>query len=69
MSVPTPAPARKYIAKRRVAERYDVTIRTVDRWVEKKVIPPPDLDINNRGYWYEDGLDRHDRQCVAERAK
>ena len=60
--------ARKFIGKRDVGRRYGVTPRTVDRWLKRKLIPPPDLTINNRHYWSQDGLDRHDRQLVAERA-
>ena len=62
MSFPASASARKYIAKRGVATRYGVVPRTIDRWVEKKVLPPADLKINTRDYWDEDRLDEHDRQ-------
>ena len=56
---------RKYIGKRGVAERYDVTTRTITRWIEAGVLPPPDLRIRDRGYWDEAGLDRHDRASVV----
>jgi hypothetical protein len=66
MSSPAAASARKYIAKRGVATRYGVVPRTIDRWVEKQILPPADRTINTRQYWSEDGLDAHDRaQTVA----
>jgi DNA-binding transcriptional MerR regulator len=63
-----PQSTKRFLPKRQVGARYGVTTRTVDRWKYQKVIPPPDLTINYRHYWSEDGLDRHDRQCVAEPA-
>jgi hypothetical protein len=61
--------SQKLLGRRAVGARYGGKhSRTIKRWVDKKVIPPPDLTINNRDYWYEDGLDRHDRELVAERA-
>ena len=68
MSIPTSAPARRYITKRGVATRYSVTPRTVDRWKKAKIIPPADRTVNGRQYWNEGGLDEHDRQLVAELA-
>ena len=63
-----PQPAKRFLPKRKVGDRYGVTPRTVDRWKKRKVIPPPDLTINNRDYWSEDRLEQHDRQLVAEHA-
>ena len=60
---------RRLIGKRAVGQRYGGKHpRTITRWVDQGVIPPPDLNIKNRDYWYEDGLEQHDRQLVAERA-
>ncbi|QIG46668.1 hypothetical protein G5V57_02175 [Nordella sp. HKS 07] len=62
-------PQRRLIGTRAVGQRYGgKNPRTVQRWVDEGVLPPPDLKIKNRNYWYEDGLDQHDRQLVAERA-
>ena len=68
MSIPTSAPTRRYITKRGVATRYNVTPRTVDRWKKAKILPPADRTVNGRQYWNEGGLDEHDRQLVAELA-
>src|SRR6188508_3468428 len=59
--------ARAPIGKRAVGQRYGGKHpRTITRWVHQGVIPAPDLSINNRDYWYEDSLEQHDRQLVAE---
>jgi hypothetical protein len=49
-----------------VAQRYHVTGRTVDRWLEIKVLPPPVLVINRVRYWDEAELDAFDAKLVAE---
>jgi hypothetical protein len=68
MARPVEIAERKFISKRAVALRYDVTVRTVDRWVKAALLPASDLVINHRHYWLEAGLDRYDRRTVAERA-
>jgi hypothetical protein len=61
-------PQKKLLSRRAVGQRYGRDPRTVKRWVDAGVIPPPDAHIQNRDYWSEDTLDRHERQSVAERA-
>lgn len=57
----------KLINKRAVANRYGgCALRTVQRWVQAGVLPPPDVVINGRGYWNEARLDEHDRQRVID---
>jgi predicted site-specific integrase-resolvase len=41
---------RQFEPKRKFAERYGVTVRTVDRWVDDGVIDPPKR-IKNREYF------------------
>ena len=36
-------PAGLLVSARRLAERYERSTRTIDRWVEVGVLPPPDL--------------------------
>jgi hypothetical protein len=58
-----------FLSTRAVGQRYGGKHpRTVKRWSDRGVIPPPDQTIQNRHYWDEAALDRHDRQRVAERA-
>jgi hypothetical protein len=63
-----PAPQKKLLNRRAVGQRYGRDPRTIKRWKDAGVIPPPDARIQNRDYWSEDKLDHHDRQSVAERA-
>ena len=65
-SMLTHALSKRLINTRAVAERYGGRHpRTVKRWWQQGVIPPPDLTINGRHYWNEHALDRHDRERVV----
>jgi hypothetical protein len=65
-SMLTHALPKRLINTRAVAERYGGRHpRTVKRWWTQGVIPPPDQTINNRHYWDEAKLDRHDRERVV----
>jgi DNA-binding transcriptional MerR regulator len=55
----------RLVSARAVADRYGISLRSVDRWLSKKVIPPPDRVINNRRYWYLASLERADRLHTA----
>jgi DNA-binding transcriptional MerR regulator len=60
---------RRLLGTRAVGQRYGgKSTRTIQRWWQQGVIPPPDQTIKNRHYWDEAALDRHDRQRVAEHA-
>lgn len=62
----TPQSAKRLIGTRAVGQRYGGKHpRTVKRWKDQGVIPPPDLRINGRDYWDETTLDHHDRTLVA----
>jgi hypothetical protein len=43
-------PAAALDPTRVVAERHKVCIRTIERWVEAGILPPP-LRINGRKFW------------------
>jgi hypothetical protein len=53
-----------HLSTSRVAQRYDVTTRTVERWEddERLDFPEPDLRINQRKYWKLKTLQRWERQ-------
>jgi len=57
-------PKRK-LRTQALCERYDITSRTVDRWVEQGVLPKP-MVINHVRYWDEDDIDRRDQERMAE---
>ena len=50
----------------KVAARYSVTTRTIDRWRSdpETGFPPPSAFINGRKYWRVDVLEQYDRQAV-----
>jgi len=49
-----------------VCARYGyVCSRTVDRWVDKGILPKP-MVINKLRYWDEDELDRRDQERMTE---
>jgi hypothetical protein len=60
---------RRLLSARRVADRYSIHIRSIARWVSRKIIPPPDMVINDRRYWYEANLDAPDRRRTIEAGK
>jgi hypothetical protein len=65
------APTKKLVGGswRIIGDRYGGRHgRTVKRWVDKGELPPPDLTIRGRPYYYETTLDTHDRRRTAERA-
>lgn len=62
------APARQLIGGswRTIGKRYGGRHgRTIKRWVEQGILPPPDTTIQERPYYYEETLDNHDRQQAS----
>jgi hypothetical protein len=39
--------------------------RTIKRWVQSGVLPPPDFIINNCEYWWETTIEENERGLVA----
>jgi hypothetical protein len=62
VDIPSNRATRRALNSRRLAERYGVSMRTIPRWLERKIIPAPDFVINTRGYWFEETLDEADRK-------
>jgi hypothetical protein len=56
----------KLIPSRLVAQRYNVSLRTIDRWRrDGKLGFPPSVTINNRNYNLESDLDEFDARRAA----
>ena len=52
-----------------VTERYaGITPRTARRWMQRGILPKPDLTVNGRQFWKPETLDRNDRQRVIDGA-
>jgi DNA-binding transcriptional MerR regulator len=56
---------KKLMSSRALSERYGVACRTIDRWLEDKILPPP-IVINRRRYWDADLIDEYDQQRAAK---
>lgn len=52
------------LTTRMLRERYNVTDRTVDRWVATGILPEP-MRINKARYWDEDEIEQRDRARIA----
>jgi hypothetical protein len=59
-----------YLSKAGIAHRYDVTVRTVDRWKAspKLDFPAPDLVINHREYTKVTTIEAWERKRAANAA-
>jgi DNA-binding transcriptional MerR regulator len=49
---------------RLICARYNVTNRTVDRWVESGILPPP-VRINGLRYWSQRELEQRERELLS----
>ena len=58
----------RLLPARRVCERYDVTDRTLDRWLGREALAfPRPLRISGRRYWYERELVTWERAQLSQR--
>ena len=57
----------KWLPAKGVCNRYDISERTIDRWVETQILPTP-VYIRGRRYWSSEQLDERDeaRLTVAQ---
>jgi predicted DNA-binding transcriptional regulator AlpA len=56
------------IPTRQVAERYHVTLRSIDRWIRDPELGfPKPIQINSRNYFNENELDAFDRRRAEAR--
>ena len=49
----------KWLPAKGVCNRYDISERTIDRWVETQILPTP-VYIRGRRYWSSEQLDQRD---------
>ncbi len=60
--------ATRLVPARAVASRYGISLRSVDRWLAKEVLPAPDRIVNGRRYWLLASLERADRAHTVNAA-
>jgi hypothetical protein len=60
--------SKQLLSSRTLRARYDgISARTIPRWIEGGVLPPPDVIINGRHFWWEETIERHERTAVTAR--
>jgi predicted site-specific integrase-resolvase len=58
-----------WLRKKKVAERYGLDVRSIDRKSRDGMLPPPKYPIGRWPMWDLDELERHDRAAVAKPSK
>jgi len=48
-----------------LADRYNVTDRTIFRWRKTGVLPEPDLIIHGQPYWTEENIEHNERTHLS----
>jgi hypothetical protein len=64
-----PTPAKRTLRATHLIRRYSVDPRTINRWKGSGVLPPPDLTINGIDYWFEESIERNERENLSARRK
>ena len=64
----TTSKVRHWLSKRAVAERYGVSMRSIERWSANGSFPRGRLLPNKRWAWTNDEIERHERNLVADEA-
>jgi len=59
---------KQWYGKRKVAERYGCSMRTVERWVKLGRFPKPVRMPNGRDYWADETIEEHERSLVTDDA-
>ena len=54
----------RQLTTRALCERYSVSDRTIDRWLDAGILPPP-MRINRRRYWDLEEIERRERDRMA----
>jgi len=59
----------RFRSKGNLADRYEVSERTIDRWREEGKFPPPDLVLpSGSPRWSDDTIFAHERALVGKSA-
>jgi hypothetical protein len=64
--MPIPETEERYLSRRKQAERYDKSIKTIERWGDDPALGyPPEIDINGRKFRKLSDLEAWERQRAA----
>jgi DNA-binding transcriptional MerR regulator len=58
--------SEKFHPTRTLCQRYDVVPRTIDRWIDSGILPPP-IWIGGRRYWSSSALEQIERAAIGKR--
>ena len=61
----SPTKIQSWFPKRKIAARYHVSMRTVERWVKAGRYPKPTRLPNGRDYWSDLVVEQHDRDLLG----
>jgi predicted DNA-binding transcriptional regulator AlpA len=61
----TQAKIQKWFSKRQVADRYGVSMRSIERWAESGKFPRGTQLPNNRWYWADLEIEAHEKSLVG----
>jgi predicted DNA-binding transcriptional regulator AlpA len=64
----TQSKIQRWYGKKKVAARYDASMRTIERWVEKGRFPKPVRMANGRDYWSDTAIEQHEKSLVGDAA-
>jgi hypothetical protein len=60
---------KRYRSKGNLADRYEVSERTIDRWRSDGKFPQPDIVLpSGQPRWSDDTIERHERRSVTNTA-
>ena len=60
---------KRLLTTRALTERYSVTDRTIDRWLEAGILPAPSAIIRHRRYWDESELTARERDLARNASR
>jgi hypothetical protein len=60
---------QRFYAKRDLAARYSIGVRSLERWIVRKRFPPPDIELpNGRKRWSDATVEAHEKASVVTAA-
>jgi hypothetical protein len=65
--VQTQPQIRRWYSKRQLSDRYSVSTRSIERWVEAKKFPPGTRMPSGRWYWSDLDIEEHERKLTGAR--
>jgi DNA-binding transcriptional MerR regulator len=58
----------EYLTSGYMCRRYNVSVRTIDRWLEEQLLPEP-IRIKGRRYWLRSTIEESERNLAGKAAQ